>query len=107
MIKKQTVSKGLDSVIYRGSFSTKKPSVVIMSVSHDIALEVSRLFEDKKQNIEREKGLIGVELVLVYSEEEEKKEEPIIISAPLVSHSLEDMLIQDEDDIDTEVEVSL
>lgn len=64
MIRKEVVSKTLDSVVYRGSFSTRKPSVVTMSVSHNWALVISKYLEDRKQEIETDTDIVNIELVV-------------------------------------------
>jgi len=88
-------SKKLESVVYRGGISTRKPSVVTFAVDHKFAVDVSQLFEDAKAGVEREEGLVALKLVAVYRWPEENLEEPKIEQK--ITDEIIDSEIEDED----------
>lgn len=69
-------SNKIEAINYRGGHSTRKPSTVTMAVTHKFALEVAELLEDYlKKGETPEKGLIKLELLARYVEDENSNEE--------------------------------
>lgn len=74
--RKETVSKNLvENVIATLGTQSKKPNSVSMAINDDFVLDALGLFRDKKKGIERETGLVRLELVAVYVDEDAKEVE--------------------------------
>jgi hypothetical protein len=68
---KELITSKIEEVRYNGGHSTRKPSTVTMAVPHKFAVQVADLIEEyEKQGIEPEDGLIRLELVAHYADEE-------------------------------------
>lgn len=69
--RKEVVSKNLvENVLPTLGTNSKKPNAVVMAVNEDFIIDALGLYKDKKKGIERETGLVRLELVAVYVEEE-------------------------------------
>lgn len=72
-ITKLIKSDRIETVDSRGGKRTKMPSTVSLAVDHRFANEAQELLMDLKEGKTAETGLIGLELVAVYAEEEPDK----------------------------------
>lgn len=64
------ISNLVTEVKSNGSVTTRKPSTVSMSIDHRFAIDAQGLFMDMKSGVERETGLIRLELYAVYEDGE-------------------------------------
>ncbi len=64
-------SDRIDSVDSRGGKRTKMPSTISMSVNHRFANEAQELLMDLKEGKTPTEGLIGLELIAIYAEDQE------------------------------------
>ena len=72
----ESVSGLIESIRYNGGHSTRKPSTVTMTVGHKFAIEVGELIEDyQKKGIEPEEGLLRLELIAHYADDNIAPEE--------------------------------
>ena len=68
--RKEIVSKNLvENVVSTLGTNSKKPNTVVMAINEDFIIDALGLFRDKKKGVERETGLVRLELVAVYAEE--------------------------------------
>ncbi len=72
MKNKTLISSQIEEVKSNGSIRTKKPSIVSVAINHRFAIEAQGLFLDIKSGIEREHGLVRLELYAVYEGGEEE-----------------------------------
>ena len=75
MKKNVLISNLVTEVKSNGSVTTRKPSTVSMSIDHRFAIDAQSLFMDMKSGVERETGLIRLELYAVYEDGEADAEE--------------------------------
>ena len=74
MKKRELISSQIAEVKSNGSIVTKKASTSAMVISDRFAIDAQSLFLDIKEGIEREKGLVNLELYAVYSDGHEDPE---------------------------------
>ena len=68
---RELITSKIEEVRYNGGHSTRKPSTVTMAVPHKFAVQVADLIEEyEKQGIEPEEGLIRLDLVAHYADQE-------------------------------------
>lgn len=77
MKTRKRVSTNLFEMRANASFSTRKPSTVTMEIDKRFSLEAYDYYLDQQENVERETGLVGFELIAVY--EDGKEDSPIEI----------------------------